>query len=68
MSHNSDPASITSPLALTMPPPLTEHPAAVYLAGLGAGSNRIVVLQGLVFSDAKPNPLVTPMPKFPLWL
>ncbi len=40
MSHNSDLASITSPLALTIPPPLTEHPAAVYLAGLGAGSRR----------------------------
>ena len=40
MSHNSDLASITSPLALTMPPPLAEHPAAVYLAGLGAGSRR----------------------------
>ncbi len=31
---------VISPLALTMPLELTEHPAAVYLAGLGAGSRR----------------------------
>ena len=38
MSNSAGIDAVTSPLALTAAPPLTSHPAAVYLSGLAAGS------------------------------
>ena len=38
MSKNSGIEAVTSPLALTTAPPLTQQPAAVYLSGLANGS------------------------------
>ena len=38
MSNRSQHKAIASPLILATPPPLTQHPAAVYLSGLSEGS------------------------------
>lgn len=38
MGETTDISAVTSPLVLTAPLPLTEHPAAVYLSRLGSGS------------------------------
>ena len=41
MSDSTDIGEISAvSLSLTAPVPLTEHPAAVYLASLGMGSRR----------------------------
>lgn len=40
MRESSTPSAVRHPLALTTVPPLTEQPAAVYLAGLKPGSRR----------------------------
>ena len=40
MSEYSAQLNQTSSLVLTTPPALTNHPAAVYISGLGAGSQR----------------------------